>query len=96
MLILSYLRNNGEIRTKDFAARLRSWCEQGLRCLDRIPLGLGRTVGSVCIKLGNLLRVNADAVYLFELILMEVVDCPQPRISGLTRGDSLQLLGQDQ
>jgi hypothetical protein len=47
LILLSYLRNDGILNTGDFAARLCSWCEQGLRCLDRLPLGLGRTVGSV-------------------------------------------------
>jgi len=31
----------------DFAGRLRTWCQQGLRCLDRLPMGLGKTVGRV-------------------------------------------------
>lgn len=47
LVVLSYLRNEGEVLPEDFAGRLRSWCEQGLRCLDRLPLGLGRTVKSV-------------------------------------------------
>ena len=50
LILLSYLRNDGVFITDDFAARLRSWCEQGLRCLDRLPLGLGRTVGSVRLQ----------------------------------------------
>lgn len=50
LILLSYLRNDGVFTTNDFAARLRSWCEQGLRCLDRLPLGLGRTVGSVRLQ----------------------------------------------
>lgn len=50
LILLSYLRNDGVLITDDFAARLRSWCEQGLRCLDRLPLGLGRTVGSVRLQ----------------------------------------------
>ena len=32
---------------KDFAARLKTWVEQGLRALDTLPLGLGNLVGTV-------------------------------------------------
>ncbi|KAA8912409.1 ADP-ribosylglycohydrolase-domain-containing protein [Sphaerosporella brunnea] len=47
LVLLSYLHHDGQLVPHDFALRLRSWCEQGLRCLDRLPLGLGRTVGTV-------------------------------------------------
>jgi ADP-ribosylglycohydrolase len=47
LILLSYLHHDGQLVPRDFALRLRSWCEQGLRCLDRLPLGLGRTVGKV-------------------------------------------------
>ncbi|KAK2608490.1 hypothetical protein QQS21_002952 [Conoideocrella luteorostrata] len=33
--------------TQDFAARLLIWVRFGLRALDTLPLGLGRTVGSI-------------------------------------------------
>ncbi|KAJ7843661.1 ADP-ribosylation/Crystallin J1 [Mycena olivaceomarginata] len=46
LMILSYLRLR-ELSPKDFAIRLHSWCSQGLRVLDRLPMGLGKTVGSV-------------------------------------------------
>ncbi|KAJ7280394.1 ADP-ribosylation/Crystallin J1 [Mycena rebaudengoi] len=46
LMVLSYLRMR-ELSPNDFAVRLRSWCEQGLRVLDRLPMGLGKTVGSV-------------------------------------------------
>ncbi|KAF8251777.1 ADP-ribosylglycohydrolase-like protein [Wilcoxina mikolae CBS 423.85] len=47
LLLLSYLHHNGVLSPLDFAARLKSWCSQGLRVLDRLPLGLGRTVKTV-------------------------------------------------
>ncbi|CRG89128.1 hypothetical protein PISL3812_06164 [Talaromyces islandicus] len=48
LIILSFLHSNGTvISPRDFAARLKIWVEQGLRCLDRLPLGLGATVGRV-------------------------------------------------
>lgn len=47
LILLSYLRHDGDLLPKDFAERLASWCEQGLRCLDRLPLGVGNTVKSV-------------------------------------------------
>ncbi|KAJ7191927.1 ADP-ribosylglycohydrolase-domain-containing protein [Mycena pura] len=46
LLVLSYLRLR-ELSPNDFAIRLHSWCTQGLRVLDRLPMGLGKTVGSV-------------------------------------------------
>ncbi|KAL2835469.1 ADP-ribosylglycohydrolase-domain-containing protein [Aspergillus pseudoustus] len=47
LIVLSYLHNNGKLDPVDFAHRLQFWVEQGLRCLDRLPLGLGQTVGKV-------------------------------------------------
>ncbi|KAE8378179.1 ADP-ribosylglycohydrolase-domain-containing protein [Aspergillus bertholletiae] len=48
LLLFSFVHTDGKfLRPTDFAKRLQFWCEQGLRCLDRLPLGLGRTVGSV-------------------------------------------------
>ncbi|KAJ0420243.1 ADP-ribosylglycohydrolase-domain-containing protein [Aspergillus carlsbadensis] len=47
LIILSYLHNNGCLDHLDFAQRLQFWVEQGLRCLDRLPLGIGRTVSQV-------------------------------------------------
>ncbi|KAJ7750818.1 ADP-ribosylglycohydrolase-domain-containing protein [Mycena metata] len=46
LIMLSYLRQ-GELSPNDFATRLHSWCTQGLRVLDRLPMGLGKTVGGV-------------------------------------------------
>ncbi|KAF7360740.1 hypothetical protein MVEN_00805900 [Mycena venus] len=46
LMMLSYLRLR-ELSPTDFAIRLHSWCTQGLRVLDRLPMGLGKTVGSV-------------------------------------------------
>ncbi|KAJ7813679.1 ADP-ribosylation/Crystallin J1 [Mycena olivaceomarginata] len=43
LMMLSYLRLR-ELSPKDFAIRLHSWCSQGLRVLDRLPMGLGSTV----------------------------------------------------
>ncbi|KAF5328271.1 hypothetical protein D9758_017846 [Tetrapyrgos nigripes] len=49
LIILSYLRE-GELKPEDLAKRLRVWCEQGLLVLNRLPLGLGNTVGSVVLN----------------------------------------------
>ncbi|KAF7133809.1 hypothetical protein CNMCM5793_005221 [Aspergillus hiratsukae] len=50
LILLSYLHTNGKtFNPADLASRLRFWCEQGLRCLDRLPLGLGQTVGRVVL-----------------------------------------------
>ncbi|KAI5820525.1 ADP-ribosylglycohydrolase-domain-containing protein [Pyronema omphalodes] len=47
MLLLSYL-HHGRLDPQDFAARLKTWCDgQGLRVLNRPPLGIGRTVKTV-------------------------------------------------
>ncbi|KAJ7280392.1 ADP-ribosylglycohydrolase-domain-containing protein [Mycena rebaudengoi] len=46
LMVLSYLRLR-KLSQDDFAVRLHSWCTQGLRVLDREPMGLGKTVGSV-------------------------------------------------
>ncbi|KAJ6260608.1 ADP-ribosylarginine hydrolase [Drechslerella dactyloides] len=47
LILLSYLHNNGTLTPSDFASRLRDWLAMGLRCLDRLPLGIGNTVGMV-------------------------------------------------
>ncbi|KAG8746099.1 hypothetical protein FRC10_006202 [Ceratobasidium sp. 414] len=48
LILLSFLASGGtEIDALDFAKRLKFWVTNGLRCLDRLPLGLGRTVGNV-------------------------------------------------
>jgi ADP-ribosylglycohydrolase len=47
LLILSYLHNGGEILPGDFANRLAVWVREGLRCLDRPPLGIGMTIGTI-------------------------------------------------
>ncbi|KAJ7645141.1 ADP-ribosylglycohydrolase-domain-containing protein [Mycena polygramma] len=46
LMMFSYLRLR-ELSPTEFAIRLHSWCQQGLRVLDRLPMGLGKTVGSV-------------------------------------------------
>ncbi|KAL3446056.1 ADP-ribosylglycohydrolase-domain-containing protein [Aspergillus insuetus] len=62
LILLSYLHNNGRLDPLDFAHRLQFWVEQGLRCLDRLPLGLGRTVGQVvCDK--NFLNDPPETAY---------------------------------
>lgn len=48
LIFLSFLASGGtQIDALDFAKRLKFWVNNGLRCLDRLPLGLGKTVGSV-------------------------------------------------
>jgi ADP-ribosylglycohydrolase len=49
LLVLAYLHNKGDLDTlpRDFASRLAIWAVQGLRCLDRPPLGIGKTIGLV-------------------------------------------------
>ncbi|KAF8705340.1 ADP-ribosylglycohydrolase, partial [Rhizoctonia solani] len=48
LILLSFLASNGTcLDPHDFALRLKFWVANGLRCLDRLPLGLGRTVGNV-------------------------------------------------
>ncbi|KLJ12902.1 hypothetical protein EMPG_12128 [Blastomyces silverae] len=55
LIVLSYLRHNGQqLSPKDVAQRLQVWVEQGLRCLDRPPCGLGATVGAVVRSIGYL------------------------------------------
>jgi ADP-ribosylglycohydrolase len=50
LIMLSYLHNKGEIIPEDFAARLAIWVREGLRCLDRLPLGIGQTIGTIAPK----------------------------------------------
>ncbi|QRV73781.1 ADP-ribosylglycohydrolase [Ceratobasidium sp. AG-Ba] len=48
LILLGFLASGAkEVDPFDFAKRLKFWVANGLRCLDRLPLGLGRTVGSV-------------------------------------------------
>jgi ADP-ribosylglycohydrolase len=48
LILLSFLHSDGKkLDPKDFAARLKIWVDMGLRALDTLPLGLGRTVGNV-------------------------------------------------
>ncbi|TFK71396.1 ADP-ribosylglycohydrolase [Pluteus cervinus] len=49
LILLSYLHNNALVPT-DFAQRLYSWRSQGLRCLDRLPLGIGQNVSKVLLQ----------------------------------------------
>ncbi|KAH6610007.1 adp-ribosylglycohydrolase [Trichoderma cornu-damae] len=47
-ILLSYLHKDGkEMDPQDFARRLHIWVRMGLRALDTLPLGLGRTVGAI-------------------------------------------------
>jgi ADP-ribosylglycohydrolase len=50
LILLSYLHNKGEMIPEDFAARLAIWVREGLRCLDRLPLGIGQTIGTIARK----------------------------------------------
>lgn len=48
LILLSCLHNDcSTFDTQDFASRLLIWVRFGLRALDTLPLGLGRTVGSI-------------------------------------------------
>ncbi|KAG8832653.1 hypothetical protein FRC17_000920 [Serendipita sp. 399] len=50
LILMAFLKNGGPgqgITAQDFANRLKHWVSYGFRPLDRLPLGLGRTVGSV-------------------------------------------------
>ncbi|UKZ48114.1 hypothetical protein TrVGV298_002350 [Trichoderma virens] len=48
LILLSYLHDDGKkLSPLDFASRLRTWVEMGLRALDTLPLGLGQTIGTV-------------------------------------------------
>nr|KMM69244.1 ADP-ribosylglycohydrolase [Coccidioides posadasii RMSCC 3488] len=49
LILLSVLHHNGKTSPNDLAERLKIWVHQGLRALDRPPLGLGETVGSVIL-----------------------------------------------
>ncbi|KAM4054492.1 ADP-ribosylglycohydrolase [Hirsutella rhossiliensis] len=48
LILLSFLHTDGaDCNPQDFASRLHIWVRQGLRALDTLPMGLGRTVGSI-------------------------------------------------
>ncbi|KAH7235204.1 hypothetical protein NW759_006843 [Fusarium solani] len=48
LILMSYLHSDGKkLDPKDFASRLSVWVRMGLRALDTLPLGLGRTVGGI-------------------------------------------------
>ncbi|RGP61468.1 hypothetical protein FSPOR_9996 [Fusarium sporotrichioides] len=48
LILLSYLHGDGKkLDPQDFASRLSVWVRMGLRALDTLPLGLGRTVGGI-------------------------------------------------
>jgi ADP-ribosylglycohydrolase len=49
LLVMAYLHSKGNLDSLpgDFASRLAIWAVQGLRCLDRPPLGIGKTIGLV-------------------------------------------------
>ena len=56
LLILSYLHNYKggtddklPLEASDIALRIQTWVTQGLRCLNRPPLGIGQTVGRVVL-----------------------------------------------
>lgn len=55
LILMSFLNSGGQnIDSNDFARRLKHWVQSGFRPLDRLPLGLGRTVGSVVRSSGFL------------------------------------------
>jgi hypothetical protein len=37
------------LNAQDIALRINSWVTQGMRCLDRPPLGIGQTIGRVVL-----------------------------------------------
>ncbi|QRV88588.1 ADP-ribosylglycohydrolase [Ceratobasidium sp. AG-Ba] len=48
LILMSFLASGGKtIDPYDFAKRLRFWVQNGLRCLGRAALGIGKTVGGV-------------------------------------------------
>ncbi|KAF4435741.1 hypothetical protein F53441_13445 [Fusarium austroafricanum] len=48
LILLSFLHSDGRtLDPQDFASRLSVWVRMGLRALDTLPLGLGRTVGGI-------------------------------------------------
>ncbi|KAF9767325.1 hypothetical protein IL306_000115 [Fusarium sp. DS 682] len=48
LILLSFLHSDGKkLDPQDFASRLSVWVRMGLRALDTLPLGLGRTVGGI-------------------------------------------------
>ncbi|KAF4976987.1 hypothetical protein FZEAL_6425 [Fusarium zealandicum] len=48
LILLSFLHGDGKsLDPQDFASRLSVWVRMGLRALDTLPLGLGRTVGGI-------------------------------------------------
>ncbi|KAF4996156.1 hypothetical protein FGRMN_4648 [Fusarium graminum] len=48
LILLSFLHSDGKkLDPHDFASRLSVWVRMGLRALDTLPLGLGRTVGGI-------------------------------------------------
>ncbi|KAI9158900.1 adp-ribosylglycohydrolase [Paramyrothecium foliicola] len=56
LILLSYLHHDGKVlNPQDFAERLHSWVHHGLRALNTLPLGLGRTVGAI-VKSENYLK----------------------------------------
>lgn len=46
LVLLGYL-HSGQSTQQDLAKRLYIWVSQGLRALDTVPLGLGRTTGNI-------------------------------------------------
>jgi ADP-ribosylglycohydrolase len=58
LLILSWLHSfydddegkRGKLDEHDVAERIRSWTTQGLRALDKPPLGIGQTIGRVVLN----------------------------------------------
>lgn len=61
LIVLSYLHTfnseeksaagkQGEVDVHDIAVRINSWASQGLRALERPPLGIGHTIGQVVLN----------------------------------------------
>ncbi|KAI5462842.1 ADP-ribosylglycohydrolase-domain-containing protein [Mariannaea sp. PMI_226] len=64
LILLSFLHSNGkQMDPLDFASRLSVWVRMGLRALDTLPLGLGRTVGAVVRSKGYLDEPEKTARY---------------------------------
>ena len=71
LILLSYLHASSSRSAvlpdpKDFAARLETWVNQGLRALDKLPLGLGNLVGRVVRSKGYVDAPDAAARKVWE------------------------------
>jgi ADP-ribosylglycohydrolase len=82
LIVLSYL-HHGYLDATDFAWRLQFCVEQRMRCLDRLPLGLGMTVGRVSSPQSSSLLTNhaggMQSVYLINVAPTDQCACGQAR-----------------